>query len=212
MPQPVTALPVHITILRADKPAAVTMNFAKHEDVIAATRWRVPRGLSAQPLLQSRAADACEFALLAAKRWRHYRDTSTAATSLPDLRQMIASDPQGEFAFHLTVSAEWFSGILGGAMIRRTWCHHLMVDFLFVHPRISGKIETVRGTGIRILEGNCCLASILGCRRVWGEATRDSAPFYQSKLHRVISDSFFLTPKEITAFARRFAVSVADLG
>lgn len=86
-------------------------------------------------------------------------------------------------------------------MIRRTWCHHLMVDFLFVHPRISGKIEPVRGTGIRILQSICWVASVLHCRRVWGEATRDSAPFYRQQLHRKVTDSFFLTPKEIAAFA-----------
>lgn len=137
MPITITGFPVTFPVLRSDEPAPVTLDFAGNADVMAAARWRIPATLSDAPL--SRAADAREFAILAAKRWRHYGDTSTAATSLTALRCMIAAEPEGEFCFHLTVTAPWFSGSLGGAMIRRTWCHHLMVDFLFVHPRIAGQ-------------------------------------------------------------------------
>ena len=201
MPKPVTDLPVTFPVLRSEEPAPVTLDFASHADVIAAARWRIPGVLKGT--FQSRAADAREFAILAAKRWRHYRDASTAASSLPALRRMIAADPHGEFCFHLTVTAPWFTGSLGGAMIRRTWCHHLIVDFLFVHPRISGQLEPVRGVGLGILQGICCLATILDCRRVWGEATRDSAPFYERQLGRRVADSFFLSAANIAAFTRR---------
>ena len=88
-------------------------------------------------------------------------------------------------------------------MVRRTWCHHLIVDFLFVHPRISGQLEPVRGVGLSILQGICCLATILGCQRVWGEATRDSAPFYERQLGRSVADSFFFSASDIAAFTRR---------
>ena len=209
MPAPITDLPVTFPVLRSDEPAPVTLDFASHADVIAAARWRIPGALTGT--LQSRAADAREFAILAAKRWRHYRDTSTAASDLPALRRMIATEPEGEFCFHLTVTAPWFTGSLGGAMIRRTWCHHLIVDFLFVHPRISGQLEPVRGVGLGILQGICSIAHILGCRRVWGETTRDSAPFYQRRLRSAVSDSFFLTPGEITYFAAQLATSVANI-
>ena len=37
---------------------------------------------------------------------------------------------------------------------------------------------------------------ILGCRRVWGEATRDSAPFYERQLGRNVADSFFLSAED----------------
>ena len=66
-------------------------------------------------------------------------------------------------------------------------------DFLFVHPRISGQLEPVRGVGLGILQGLYCLATILGCQRVWGEATRDSAPFYERQLGRSVADSFLRT-------------------
>ena len=209
MPSPITDLPVTFPVLRSDEPASVTLDFATHANVMAAARWRIPAGLKGS--LHSRAADAREFAILAAKRWRHYRDTSTAASSLSAMQRMIAADPHGEFCFHLTVTAPWFAGSLGGAMIRRTWCHHLIVDFLFVHPRLSGQQEPVRGVGLGILQGICCVAAILGCRRVWGETTRDSAPFYQRRLRTAVTDSFFLTPGEITYFAAQLATSVANI-
>ena len=57
---------------------------------------------------------------LAAKRWRHYRDSGTAARSLPELRRMISSAAREEYCFHLKVTAEWFPHSLGGAMVRRT--------------------------------------------------------------------------------------------
>ena len=124
---------------------------------------------------------------------------------------MLAADPQGEFCFHLTVHADWFAGSLGGAMVRRTWCHHPIADFLYVHPRISGKIEPVRGVGLGVLQNICAITAILGCRRVWGEATRDSAPFYQQRLRRTVTDSFSLSSREITAFTRELSVSIAGI-
>jgi hypothetical protein len=90
-------------------------------------------------------------------------------------------------------------------MIRHTWCHHLTIDFLFVHPRISGRVENVKGVGIGILQGVCSLARELACKRVWGEATRDSAPFYQRQLRRVVGDSFGLNTDEIATFANQIA-------
>lgn len=100
MPKSIIDLPLTFPVLRDDEPASVTLDFAGHADVMAAARWRIPKELaisSAHPLLHYRAADAREFAMLAAKRWRHYRDTSTAAANLPALRKMISADPHGEF-------------------------------------------------------------------------------------------------------------------
>ena len=44
---------------------------------------------------------------------------------------------------------------------------------------------------------------ILGCHRVWGEATRDSAPFYERQLGCRVADSFLLSSADIAAFTRR---------
>ena len=165
------------------------------------TRWRVPRTVVDAPARQSRAADARELAMLAAKRWRHYRTSRTIAYSLAHLRQLMAADAEGEYCFHLKATADWFSASLGGAMVRRTWCHHLMLDFLFVHPAISGRKRNVRGVGLKIFQAVCFIARAIDCSVVWGEATRDSAGFYERQLHRCVKDRFELQRSEIAALA-----------
>ncbi|MFN0079727.1 MAG: hypothetical protein ACKVY0_24955 [Prosthecobacter sp.] len=116
---------------------------------------------------------------------------------------MIDSDPRGECCFHLKVTADWFPTSLGGAMVRRTWCHHLVIDFLFVHPAICGKVVNIKGVGVKILQAVCIIAKSLGCKRVWGEATSDSAPFYALQLGCPVEDQFALDAPEITTFASR---------
>ena len=203
MPKVASAIPVSFDVIHNDELADVTLDFSDNRDVMSATRWRVPRELEDVPGMRARAADAREFARLAAKRWKHYRDTSTAALSLADLRRMTAKDSQGEFCFHLKVTADWFPTSLGGAMVRRTWCHHLMIDFLFVHPSISGKAVKIKNVGIRTLQAICLIARELGCERVWGEATRDSAPFYSRQLGKPVKDQFNIKQAQIARLAAK---------
>lgn len=196
-------MPVRFAVMREDLPAEVFMSFASDADVQSVKRWRVSPRLRANMSMRARAADACEFAKLAAKRWRHYRDTRTFAASLEALHHLISADQHGEYCFHLKITADWFPGILGAAMVRRTWCHHLMIDFLFVHPDICGKLVGIKTVGLQILQAICLLARQLGCKRVWGEATLDSAPFYQRQLGKLVEDHFAIEKREIARFARR---------
>ncbi len=199
-------MPLRFAVVRDDLPAEASMSFASDADVQSVKRWKVSRKLETKAAMKRRAADACEFAQLSAKRWRHYRDTKTFASSLEDLRDLISADERGEYCFHLKVTAEWFSGILGAAMIRRTWCHHFVIDFLFVHPDICGKLVGVKTVGLQILQATCLLARELGCKLVWGEATLDSAPFYQYQLGRLVEDHFAIEKAEILSFAQRLRI------
>lgn len=199
-------LPITFTVIHNDLPADAVLGFGSHADVNSATRWRLPT--LDDELMEARAFDAREFALLAAKRWRHYRDTGCAALSLAELRRLIQREPQGEFCFYLKITADWFPAILGGAMIRRTWHHHLALDFLFVHPRIASKVTNVRSAGLQLLQGVCLVAHLLGCQRVWGETTQDSATFYRRHLRQPVDDQFAIGSDEITAFADEFSSKV----
>ncbi|MBK8090946.1 MAG: GNAT family N-acetyltransferase [Verrucomicrobiaceae bacterium] len=196
-------MPLRFPVVKDGVTTEALMSFATDLDIRAVKRWKVSPKLSGKPAMRSRAADACEFAQLAAKRWRHYRDTKTFATSLVHLERLIADHSQGEFCFHLKVTADWFLGILGAAMVRRTWCHHLMIDFLFVHPSICGQLVGVKAVGLQMLQSVCLLARELGCKRVWGEATLDSAPFYERQLLRPIEELFAIEKHEIKMFAAR---------
>ena len=199
MSKPRSVIPIKFAVFRDSEPAEVALSFPAEADIISTTRWRVP-SLNDQAM-RSRASDSREFALLAAKRWRHYRDTDTAVYSVAELQSRISSEPEGEFCFNLKVTADWFSGILGGAMLRRTWHHHLALDFLFVHPRIASRLVDVRSVGAQLLHGMCILADGLGCQRIWGEATQESAPFYRRYLKQPVDDQFAIDAKEIAQMA-----------
>jgi len=201
MSEAASIVPITFAVSHNEEPVNVMLTFADNTDVMSATRWRVPRELVEDAAMQARAADAREYALLAAKRWKHYRDTKTAAFSLPQLEAMIEHEPEGEFCFYLKVTADWFPTSLGGAMVRRTWCNHLMVDFLFVHPSISGKALNVKSIGLRLLQAICLIARTLGCPLVWGEATRDSASFYERQLQLPVKDRFEIATTLVSQLA-----------
>ena len=196
-------MPLLLGVLRDDDVVQAELNFASGDDIQAAKKWRVSPRLAKTPHMRHRATEACELAQLAAKRWRYYRDSRTFASSFEQLRSLIAEDPHGEFSFHLKVTADWFPEIMGAAMIRRTWCHHLMIDFLFVHPDICSRLAAIKTVGVQILQSICLLARELGCKRVWGEATQDSAPFYQYQLGRKVEDHFTIEKPEIRRLAAR---------
>jgi hypothetical protein len=125
----------------------VDVAFGSESDVRALTHWRFPPEVAPNEPL----ADALEYGRLAAKRWRHYRRAGTTVTSVPELRDRLRRDPKAELAMMFVARPQWRSstGILGFAYFRRTWCHHLVVDFLAVHPRVIAK------TAADSLGGHC---------------------------------------------------------
>ncbi len=121
---------------------------------------------------------------------------------------MVARQPQAEVSLLLVVQADWFapSLILGLAQCRRTYCHHLILEFLSVHPAIvGGSFPTVRGVGAGILYSLAELAGLLGMPLVWGEATAHSAPFYAHTLGAAkITDHFFIRGRTLARCRRLF--------
>lgn len=204
-------LPLRLGVVRAGVIDVAHLDFATGKDIQAVKKWSVSPRLAKQPDMRYRAQEACDLAQLAAKRWRYYRDSLTFAASMEHLKSLIAADPQGEFSFHLKVTATWFPEIMGAAMIRRTWCHHIMIDFLFVHPDISGRLLPIKTVGVQMLQAICFFARELGCKCVWGEATLDSAPFYQYQLSRKVEDHFLIRKSQIHALAKELDLD-AKLG
>jgi hypothetical protein len=147
-----------------------------------------------------------EFSRLAAKRWRYYRRTGLAATSLASLRSSIRRDPQGEFGILLLSRPLWKAAtpLLGFCFARRSWCHHLIVDFLGVHPTVLADArEKIHGIGTGMLYQIVHLADKLRIRCIWGEATLNSAGFYERALGiKPVSDHFFIEG-EVMAHCRQ---------
>ncbi len=168
------------------------MRFGTDRDTRSLTHWRFPKA----PGISGPIPDALEYARLAAKRWRHYRRASATITSLDELRDGIRQNPKSETAMIFVARPTWPSPtpILGFAYFRRSWCNHLIVDFLSAHPRvIDGNPERIRGIGTGILYQLVALAEMMNISCIWGEATGHSAPFYQRALGvEKILDHFFI--------------------
>ena len=139
--------------------------------------------------------DAGEFAALAAKRWFYYTPEGATVTSLAELRAAIRRNDRAELAFLLVASAEWATRhkFLALAYCRRTWCHHLVLDFLAVRPGLTFANQPISGLGSGILATLMELADSLGMETMWGEATASSAPFYEKVLQiRPVKDLFII--------------------
>jgi hypothetical protein len=119
------------------------------------------------------ATDVAEFAALAAKRWFYYTREGATVASLGDLRAAISRNDRTELAFLVVVSAEWAKRykFLALAYCRRTWCHHLVLDFLAVRPGVSFASQPIFGIGSGILASLAEMADSLGMDTLWGEAT-----------------------------------------
>jgi hypothetical protein len=150
--------------------------------------------------------EAVEFTRLAAKRWRYYSRTDEAAESFAGLQRAIRRDPKCETAFIMVATTRHLNRDVevGLAYCRRTWCHHLALDFLALHPRALERTPRVSGTGSGMVFGLVQLAKTLRIRRIWGEATVNSASFYESLLAvSPVQDLFIIEAPEMAAITTR---------
>ena len=174
------------------QPREMEIRFGADRETRSLTRWRFPTGRGGSEAIP----DALEYARLASKRWRYYRRTGATVASLAELREAIRRNPKAEVAMILVACATWPSPtpILGFAYFRRSWSHHLIVDFLSAHPRvIDGRPERIRGVGSGLLQQLVAVAEAMDIPCIWGEATSHSAPFYERALNVTqILDHFFI--------------------
>lgn len=191
-------------VLVEDRPRPVELTFGGARDLRAMGHWPVPVTVRGQSAVR----DTIEFARLACKRHRHYLRSIPTAASIAEFQAIIAESAQAEVAFLLLVRAPWFerSPILGLAQCRRTYCHHLVLEFLSVHPAIVGKLTPqVAGVGLGLVCGLAELAGSLGLSLIWGEATAYSAPFYSHILGTPgIEDHFFIRGETLDHCRRQF--------
>ena len=152
------------------------------------------------------ARDAVEFTRLAAERWRYYSDAGEAAESFQTLKEAIVHNEHCEVAFILIATTRRGDRELpvGLAYVRRTWCHHLALDFLALHPKALDQRENVAGLGSGIVYSLVRLAKSLHIQCIWGEATAHSAAFYERLLAKTpILDLFVIESQEMKAIQDR---------
>ena len=175
----------------------VELTFANESEVRRVRGWRKT----------TPATDAGEFAALAAKRWFYYTREGATVASLAELRAAIRRNERAELAFLMVASAEWVgrSKFLALAYCRRTWCHHLVLDFLAVRPGMTFANQPIRGIGSGILATLAGLTDSLGMETMWGEATASSARFYERALRiRSVRDLFVIRQGAMRVFRERY--------
>jgi hypothetical protein len=170
-------------VLEGREPREVQLSFGSESELSFLRQWRLPKEL----LGSEPARDAREYARLATKRWRYHNRTGRITTDSSLLREAARRKSREEVAFLLLARATWQDElpVLGFAQCHRTWCGHIFLDFLSVHPRIAGKQgPRIRGLGTGILFAVCALAVETQAAVVWGETTESSVAFYRHTLGR----------------------------
>ncbi len=189
MPDSTFIAPVIQTPL-GERPMPV--RFGVPSDADALKIWRTGR-MHSHP---SAARDAVEYAKLASKRWRYYARRDEVAKDLAELTARAGSDAQEEIGFLLVAKSDWPSApdTLAMAWCRRTWSHHLVLDFLACHPTAFDAKSGYGGVGSAMLFALGFLTAHLGIPLIWGEATAISAGFYSKRVlgGQPVTDHFFI--------------------
>ena len=177
--------PIVFHVEAAGEFRSVELTFATEREVRRVRAWRklIPETY------------AGEFAALAAKRWFYYTREGATVASREELRAAIRLNERAELAFLLVASAEWAKRykFVALAYCRRTWCHHLVLDFLAVRPGMTFENQPIFGVGAGVLYSLTNLADSLDMETIWGEATASSAPFYEKVLQiRPVKDLFII--------------------
>lgn len=189
-------------IIVEGSPQKATIRFASRSELLRYHRSLSPFARESSTTIR----EAVEFTRLAAKRWRYYSRTDEAAESLAGLQREIRRDAKCEVAFIMVATIRQGRRDLpiGLAYCRRTWCHHLALDFLALHPRALKQTWPVSGVGSGIVFGLVQLAKALNIPRIWGEATVNSATFYEKLLAvSPVQDLFIIQTPEMTAITKR---------
>jgi hypothetical protein len=207
--QPSRQLPMRFKALVGGESLPVEVEFGVEAQVKQVSRWRVPNG---SPLA---VRDAVEFARLASKRWRYYRRSIPCAVGPNDFRKLTRPDSKIEVSLILLARAEWFSKSfpIGVAQCRRTFCNHLILEFLSVHPKVIGDTSrSIQGIGSGLLFTLGALVMECGIRRLWGEATQFSAPFYRKAFgDTTIEDLFVAGENELARCVEGFRKARGEL-
>lgn len=143
----------------------VECGFATGGDARVVARWAHLARPGDPMLIQ----DAAEYAGLAAKKRLFFLKAGRLARSVEEVRNATQRDPVAEVAAMLVVRARWHrpEPQLGCALIRRTWSHNLVIDFLFNDPNLlRPEAPNIRGVATGLLFFTMSLGQILGAGRL----------------------------------------------
>jgi hypothetical protein len=132
---------------------------------------------------EQREHDTVEYLESVLAKWSLYERKERIARSLPELARRVQRQPREEVFGVLLASAKWHRGgaTIGFCEFRRTWCNHIVFDFLGVHPELlRGTARPISGVGTALLYRLALVAQRLRARMIWAETSESSASYYAS--------------------------------
>jgi hypothetical protein len=171
---------------------------------------------SIRPMSNPRFLDALELATLAFRRWRDADSKGRVANYAQEIQEFKQDNPYAEVSVLVLVRALWMKRkpTVGLCYFRRTWCNNIFIEILTRHPAFVNrgtKEGAIRGVGTALLYFVTSVALALDANVIWGEATQNSAKFYQDVFKKSeMTDLIFLTKEEYTEFVERVSLELRE--
>lgn len=189
-------------VTQAGEARLVECRFARRDDVTELSNWiRLVR--REDPLVVQ---DTAEYAEIAAEKWRYSHKQGRLSDSIRLIEFLVEKNAVSEVASLLIVEASWLPKAkpLGFCYFRRSWSHNLLVDFLGTHPEVVRGEHPIRGVGVGLLFAVMWIGEKLKTGDLRGEATDQSARFYQRQFRDYgIQDEFRLSAAEQSIFLEK---------
>src|SRR5438876_2095310 len=128
-----------------------------------------------------------ELADLAFRRWEEARAQKAFADNAAALADHIQHDPHAEVTLlTLAKDPQHRPGrLVGLVLFKRTWCNNICVQYIATHPlHVRDESSPLRGLGTALVYYVVYVANHIDAGGLWGEATQDSAQFYNKSLGR----------------------------
>lgn len=188
---------------------ALKFVFATRRDIKGLQSWKDAVRGKTNPIL----LDAVELSAMAFRRWREARSKGYVASSVQEIKDFVQDNPHAEVAMLVLAKGPWLKkrNLLGLCYFRRTWSNNIYLDVLTSHPLLARNLNSpVRGVGTALLYFTCCVATEIGAKAVWGEATQNSAHFYRKVFGRNdINDLIYLDEATYKEFKKRIEEKLA---
>jgi hypothetical protein len=149
--------------------------------------------------------DSAELGVLAVRRWQEGIAKRRVCESIADVRDRIQDNPHVECSLLLLArAAKSDGGILGLAHLRRTWCNHILLDYLAVHPNFVGYAENpYAGLGTGLLYFVVDIARGIEAPVIWGETTQNSVQYYSKLFGLKMKDLLYVKQTVYRGFQER---------
>ena len=198
-------------VTQAREARLVECRFARRDDVMSLSGWA--RSVRSDDALSVQ--DTAEYADIAAEKWRYSHKQGRLGDSTDTIEYLLTRNATSEVAALLVVEATWLPSAkpLGFCYFRRSWSHNLLVDFLGTHPEVVRAEHPIRGVGVGLLFAVMWIGEKLQTGDLRGEATDQSAKFYQRQFRDYgIQDEFRLSAAEQSIFLEKIRAKWRSTG